>query len=235
MTKKKSKISRSKKSVPYFTQVHEDAIVAYTQSDCNVERTRLYVDFINPVFNELIEKMVYTYRFSNLPNISDLIEECKYYLVSVLAKFDPTRGHKAFSYFSVITKNFFIHKAKANTRKLKKEISHEDITKLADQNRLSEGNRFLELSEKSEFMEELKKEVVSWLDLPKLKKNEHLVCEAVIILLNNIDEIEILKKKAIYLYLRELTKLNTKQLAAGLKPLKVKFFQWKKKWIAGKV
>ena len=49
-----------------------------------------------------------------------------------------------------------------------------------------------------------------------LKPNEKSVLEAVKVLLNNIEDIEIFNKKAVYLYLRELTGLNTKQVVNNL-------------------
>ena len=96
----------------YFNQDHEDAIVRYALSEDNRERTILYVKFIEPAFNEMVDKIVFTYKFTTLPNIEELRSECKIWLTTILDKFDPTSGSKAFSYFSVITKNWFIHKVK---------------------------------------------------------------------------------------------------------------------------
>lgn len=54
--------------------------------------------------SEMVDKIVYTYKFTTLPNIDELRDECKIWLTTVLEKFDPSKGSKAFSYFSVITK-----------------------------------------------------------------------------------------------------------------------------------
>ena len=60
--------------------------------------------------------------------------------------------------------------------------------------------------------------------------------EAVKILLNSIDEDEMIyNKKAIYLYLRELTGLNTKQVVNNLNKLRVRYRIFKKNWINGKI
>jgi len=64
----------------------------------------LYTVYIQPAFHEMVEKIVYTYKFNNLPNIEDLKSECKIFLTTILDKYDTSRGSKAFSYFSVITK-----------------------------------------------------------------------------------------------------------------------------------
>ena len=103
---------RPKKKNYYFTQVHEDAIVRYSDTNCIKERTTLYVNYIQPAFHEMVDKICFTYKFTTLPNSESLREECKIWLVTILDKYDPNKGSKAFSYFSVITKNWFIHKVK---------------------------------------------------------------------------------------------------------------------------
>ena len=118
---------RSKKGRHYFTEVHERAIVDYANTEDIRVRTELYIKYIGPVFNEMVDKIVYTYKFTNLPNIDILKDECKVWLTTILDKFDPDKGSKAFSYFSVITKNWFIHKVKKNTLRSKRETQLESL------------------------------------------------------------------------------------------------------------
>ena len=113
----------------YFTKVHEEAIIQYAKSSNLVEKTKLYSELIQPAFNELVDKIVYTYKFNNLPNIDYLKDDCKVWLTTILNKYDPNRGSKAFSYFSVITKNWFIHKVKKNAQAARREISLDDALK----------------------------------------------------------------------------------------------------------
>ena len=114
MTKKRKKRTKNM----YFTKIHEVAIVQYASSSDLTEKTKLYGELIQPAFNELVDKIVYTYKFNNLPNINYLKDDCKVWLTTILNKYDPNRGSKAFSYFSVITKNWFIHKVKQNSKRL---------------------------------------------------------------------------------------------------------------------
>ena len=88
-TKQKPRQRRKKRKNLYFTQVHEDAIVRYCKTTCNIERTELYVNYIQPAFNEMVDKIVYTYKFTNLPNIDYLRDECKIWLMTILGKYDP--------------------------------------------------------------------------------------------------------------------------------------------------
>ena len=62
---------RRKSKRLYFTKVHEAAIVQYSITDDHKLKTRLYVDLINPAINEMVDKIVYTYKFTSLPNIDD--------------------------------------------------------------------------------------------------------------------------------------------------------------------
>ena len=52
-------------------------------------RTDLYIQYIGPVFDEMVDKIVYTYKFTTLPNIDVLKDECKIWLTTILDKFDP--------------------------------------------------------------------------------------------------------------------------------------------------
>ena len=88
----KNKMTRTKKKKTYyFTKVHQDAIVEYAQTKDLKVRTKLYVGLIEPAFSELVDKIVYTYKFTNLPNIDLYKEECKIWLTTILDKFDPPR------------------------------------------------------------------------------------------------------------------------------------------------
>ena len=74
----------------------------------------------------------------------------------------------------------------------------------------------------------LLQQIQKW-DTVNLKTNEKLVLDAVKVLLHNIDDIEIFNKKAVYLYLRELTGLNTKQVVNNLNKLREKYSIFKSK------
>jgi len=225
---------RRKNKKHYFTQVHEDAIVQYAASECIKERTRLYIDFIQPAFNEMVDKIVYTYKFTSLPNIDPLRDECKIWLTTILDKYDPNKGSKAFSYFSVITKNWFIHKVKKTSKQNKQEVDFDDIPKSIVHEKLVTYNQYEIRREKEEFWSFFYKEVNSW-DTGVLKTNEYKVLQAIKILFESSDDIEIFNKKAVYLYMRELTGLNTKQIVNNLNKMRQKYREFRKKWNEGEI
>ena len=225
---------RKSKKRMYFTQDHENAIIEYCNTVCNKKRTKLYVDWIQPAFDEMVDKIVYTYKFTTLPNIDDLRDECKVWLTTILEKYDPNKGSKAFSYFSVITKNWFIHKVKQTTKRNQREVGYEDALKQVDEEKIICYNPFLEEEENRDFWKSLWSEIECW-ETNDMKENEKKVYNAVRTILNSVDDIEIFNKKAIYLYLRELTGLNTKQIVSQLNKLRKRYFLFKKDWDDGKI
>ena len=219
----------------YFTQVHEDAILKYAASNCRKEKTELYVKLIQPAFSEMVDKIVYTYKFTNLPNIDYLKDDCKIWLTTILDKYDPNRKSKAFSYFSVITKNWFIHKVKKNSKSLQREICYEDFAQNnTHQESLIVENGYYDARHHYEFMQNLKQEILNWEQL-SLKENERKILNAIKILFDSVDDIEIFNKKAIYLYLREITGLNTKQIVNSLKKFRKKYSHFKDNWEGGQL
>ena len=223
MPRKKSKKNH------YFTQVHEDAIVKYALTDDRELRSKLYEEYIQPAFDDMVDKIIYTYRFTTLPNIDYLRADCKVWLTTILNKYDPSKGSKAFSYFSVVTKNWFIHKVKRTKKRLQTEVFMEDVLNEADENLVSEEPSYYDKRSEVEFWMSLNSEIDTW-DSFMIKENEKKVLMAVRILLDSADQIEIFNKKAIYLYLRELTGLNTKQVVNNLNKLRKRYRTFKTKW-----
>ena len=226
---------RKRSGKHYFTKDHENAIIQYVATDDQRLRTELYSEYIGPAFNEMVDKIVYTYKFTNLPNIDSLKDECKVWLTTILDKYDPNKGSKAFSYFSVITKNWFIHKVKKNAKRARTEVLYDELPKEIESERVVTHNQYHNLREEKEFWMSLWVEIDNW-DTGNLKENEKKVLEAVKILLNSIDEDEMIyNKNAIYLYLRELTGLNTKQVVNNLNKLRIRYRIFKKNWVNGKI
>ena len=225
--------SGSKKN-HYFTQEHEDAIVAYAKTRCNKLRTELYVNWIGPAFNEMVDKIVFTYKFTNLPNIDYLRDECKVWLMTILDKYDPNKGSKAFSYFSVITKNWFIHKVKKQQKRNAREVDFDNVAKNHEEEFLSTTESYVSNREEDEFWANFYQELKSW-DSSQMKDNDLKVYQAIIILFESKEDIEIFNKKAIYLYLREITGLNTKQIVNSLKKFRKKYYSFRDEWDAGKI
>ena len=234
MPPKKRRVRRKSKKNHYFTKVHEDAIIKYANTEDRELRSKLYIEYIQPAFDQMVDKIIYTYRFTSLPNIDYLKDDCKVWLTTILNKYDPNKGSKAFSYFSVVTKNWFIHKVKRTQKRNQTEVFIEDLLNQLDEDLVSREPTYLQKRSEIEFWSSLDSEISTW-DSFMLKENEKKVLMAVRILMDSADTIEIFNKKAIYLYLREITGLNTKQVVNNLNKLRKRYKTFKDKWESGEI
>ena len=162
-TQKISKPKKTKKNY-YFTHVHEDAIVKYARTECLKIRTELYIEYIGPAFNEMVD----------------------------------------------------------------------NISKSYEEQYLSTEESYLTHREEDEFWKEFYTELKSW-DVSQMKENDLKVYQAINILFESKDDIDIFNKKAIYLYLREITGLNTKQIVNSLKKFRKRYHNFKQDWDMGEI
>jgi len=229
-------MARKRTKNHYFRREHQDAIVEYCQTQDSKRRNELYKVYIGPVFDEMVDKIVYTYKFTSLPNIDSLKDDCKNWLITVLNNFDPEKGSKAFTYFSVVSKNWFIAEVKKTSKKAKREthleeyfLSHSDKSNIPSIQKLVVHNTYIEDRNKHEFFLHLNKEIQDWKKMP-LRENEVKTIQAIEILFSEANNIEIFNKKAIYLYIREITGLNTKQVVSSLNKVRKRYAEFKKEW-----
>ena len=68
-----------------------------------------------------------------------------------------------------------------------------------------------------------------------MRDNDERVYKAIIVLFESKDDIEIFNKKAIYLYLREITGLNTKQVVNSLNKFREHYRDFRSDWENGKI
>jgi hypothetical protein len=99
---------------------------------------------------------------------------------------------------------------------------------------MSTENPYEDSIEEAQFWDALWNEIDKWGEMP-MKPTEEKVYKAVKILLEQPDDIEIFNKKAIYLYLREITGLNTKQVVNNLNKLRIKYRSFKSDWDEGRI
>ena len=229
-------MARKRTKNHYFRREHQDAIVEYCQTQDPKRRNELYKDFIGPVFDEMVDKIVYTYKFTSLPNIDSLKDDCKNWLITVLNNFDPEKGSKAFTYFSVVSKNWFIAEVKKTSKKAKREthleeyfLTHSDQSNTPSIQQLVVHNTYIEDRNRKEFFLHLSREIQSWKKMP-LRENEVKTIQAIEILFSEANNIDIFNKKAIYLYIREITGLNTKQVVSSLNKVRKRYAEFKKEW-----
>ena len=99
---------------------------------------------------------------------------------------------------------------------------------------MDKGESYQDKEVRKELIANLRKEMETW-EVDFTKEAEKKVYDAVIVLFDSADEIEIFNKKAIYLYLREITGMNTKQVVTQLNKMRKKYREFRSDWDDGKI
>jgi len=201
------KKKRKKKSKIYFgTPVH-DAIVAYNRSEDYTFRHKIYTEEIHPAFLKLAENIINTFKFSYFDyGFRDLQEEVVSNLVINMHKFDETRGSKAFSYFSIVAKNYLILNNNANYKKMK---SHDDVSIL---NGFGIIDDRINTSPTTEVFEKTVEFLEGKLEQLFPKERDRNVASSILYLCSNKDSIDNFNKKALYIMIREMTNVPTSKI-----------------------
>ena len=128
-------------------------------------------------------------------------------------KYDHTKGSKAFSYFSVVAKNYLILHNNNNYKKLK---THDGMDVL---DRYKSSDKFDESDFKT-----LTNEIVYYFDtnLNSIFKKERdlKIGYAIVDLMKQRDDIENFNKKALYILIREMTDVETAHITSVVNTLK---------------
>ena len=216
-------MARKRAKANYFTKETEDYIVKYNTSTDQEYRNRIFTDHIYLPFYKLAENIIHTFKFYYTD--VDKIEDLKHEIVSVLLeekimKFDPTNGAKAYSYFGTIVKRWLINYNNKNYKKLKQIGSFTDIEESYEYE-----NDIDKVSKKtlSNFIDEWVETMYDQLDLMFTKESEIQIADAVLTVFRTRNDLEIFRKKALYIYIREMTDCDTPQLTKVVSKLKDEF------------
>lgn len=209
----------------YFNAGTQAAIVAHQQSTEKKEKDRLYVKEILPAFEKLVENLINIHKFTSLHDTyDDLKNDCVNFLFETIGKFDSTRGTNAFSYFNVVAKNWLIIKTKQKSQRIRRSVSLDDPESLsANEQRIIEDHNVIPAQDEVLMNENSAQAVVKLLFeiRAKVKTENELACiNSIITIFENIDDIDLLNKSAILLYMRELSGLSPKQLTTTMQTVK---------------
>ena len=215
---KKRGRKRTKKQ--YFTADTDLAIKEYLASVNQDERDDIFKTRIHYPFYKLAENLIHTFKFyyTEVDDLEDLKHEVICFLLEKLDYFKPEKGTKAFSYFSIVGKNYLIlynnnnyKKKKAKVDVLKADEDEGVIHQLGRDNRKKELKDFIDY-----FTEYVDKHIFKLFKKDKDRK----VADAINILFKRRENLEIFNKKALYIYIREMTGVETPVITKVTKVLK---------------
>jgi len=210
-TQTTGKRGRKAKNKQYFTKETENAILLYNLLESDSDRNKVYDAYIKYPFDKLVENIIHTFKFYHFDvPYEDVKHEVVAFLNEKIHKYtDPSKG-KAFSYFSIIAKNYLIIHNNANYNKFKASEQLEVIDDSRDI--MNEVAREEDIEEKSEFMDLF----VDYMDknLSSLfkKQTDIHVADSVLELFRNRQNIENFNKKALYILIRDRTGVKTQYI-----------------------
>jgi len=209
----------------YFHSGTQDAIVLFQKETIKKIRDGIYVNDILPAFEKLVENLINIHKFTGIhDSYDDLKIDCVNFLFETIHKFDSGRGTNAFSYFNVVAKNWLIIRTKQKAQKLKRNVSIDDPAGLTsyenmiveDYGSIPSQDDILDATSSVETTLNLLYDIRT-----KIKTENELTCiNSIITIFENIDEVDLLNKGAILLYMRELSGLSPKQLTTTMQSIK---------------
>ena len=92
----------------YFTQKTEDAIIRYNNESRPHMRNKIYNEHIHKPLFKMAENLIHRYKFYHFDAATrDVQHEVIAFILEKLPKYSKDKG-KAFSYFSIVAKNYLI-------------------------------------------------------------------------------------------------------------------------------
>lgn len=229
---KKLKVPKKTESINkiYFDQSTEDAIELYNNTESQDEREIIYHEKIKYPFEKLVENVFNTFKFSYFETASaDVQKETVTHLVANIQKYEKSKG-KAFSYFSIVAKHYLIFLNNSNYRRFNQSV---EIGEERDGNmvQLQSEDKYYKDYEMSEFMKLM---ITYWeANIGKIfnKQRDLNIANAVVELFRNSDRISLFCKKALYLYIREISDCKTQQITKIINKMKSHYVNIQQKYI----
>ena len=197
---------KAKKGSPryYFTQKTEDAIIRYNKEERAYMKERIYNDHIRRAFDKLCENIIHTFKFYYFDVPSEQVkQEVISFLVINMHKFKEGKG-KAFSYFSIVAKNYLILHNNKNYAHYK---SHDTEKKEEDEKMKEYVHQFVEYWENN-------------ITNVFTRKKDILVADSVLEIFRRAQHIENFNKKALYIMIREMSGSKTQHITRIVNTMK---------------
>lgn len=222
---------RPKKSIDYFTLDTQAAILEYRLETSSAKRNKIFNERIYYAFYKLAENIIHTFKFyyTEVDNINELKHEVIAFLLEKLHLYDDSKG-KAYSYFGTIAKRYLIVYNNNNYKRLKGKAAVEEVDE--DKTLLND----LVLSHEDNL------EDVTFIDLYIQYVDDNLleifpkdqdarVGDAILELFKRRENIDIFNKKALFIYIKEITDAPTPIITKVIKVLKGIYKQMLNKYL----
>ena len=212
------KKKRRKKSKMYFGTPVQDAVIRYNTSSNPVIKNKIYREHIHTAFEKMAENLIHTFKFYYFDYpFEEVKAEVVSFLVMQMPKYQADKG-RAFSYFSVVGKNYLILNNNNNYKKMK---IHDPLTRLDYKRNVHSETVDEEVSEfNSEFVTQMLEYWDNNITNIFRRQKDILVADSVLELFRRRVNIENFNKKALYIMVREMTGSNTQHITRVINQMK---------------
>ncbi len=211
MSKTTTPVKKKKKPKNYYFNIGtEKAIIRYNNTDDARLKNKIYNEHIEHPFDKLAENIIHTFKFYYFDVPSEQVKhEVVSFLVMNMHKFQEGKG-KAFSYFSIVAKNYLILH---NNKNYKNYKIHDKMDVLDYGNNIRAKQ---ELKEVASFNREYVDQMLEYWNenLTNIfrRQKDILVADAVLEMFRRRENIENFNKKALYILIREMTGSKTQHI-----------------------
>lgn len=207
----------------YFNNETQQKIKEYQEAETKFEKDQIYVEYIMPAFDELVTKLisVYKYNASN-EDMNHLKNDCITFLFETIRKWDASKGKKAFSYFNVVAKNWLTIQTRRINKNSRRSVCIDESDDMTMQERecLTAIDNDYE-SSPEDILRNRQVNSIILVELDKIsrilvKENDKKCIYAIIHIFKNVETLDYFNKRAVFVYLREISGLDSSELSSSL-------------------
>ena len=212
-------MGRKRKNKRYFNKINEIAINAYNSCDDQRLKNKIYNRFIHYPFDKLAENVIHTYKtyYFEVP-YEDVKANVVAFLNEKIHKFNGDNG-RAFSYFTVIARNYLFNENNANYARMKMRDGVEVIDSSRDI--VNEVFDKKQMEALKDFMDYY----VMYMDVNILtlfnKERDQKIADSLTELFRTRDNLYSYNKKALYILIRERTGVQTQYITWVVGKMKI--------------
>lgn len=212
-------MGRRRKNKRYFTKITEIAINAYNKCDDQRLKNKIYNRFIHYPFDKLAENVIHTYKtyYFEVP-YEDVKANVVAFLNEKIHKFNGDNG-RAFSYFTVIARNYLFNENNQNYARMKAREGVEVID--SSRNIVSEVFTKQQKDELTDFVDFY----VRYMDYNVFsifnKDRDRQIADSITELFRTRDNLYSYNKKALYILIRERTGVQTQYITKVVGKMKL--------------
>jgi len=240
-----------KKYELYFAEKEDQAVIDYITTDSAEEKNRIYNEILVVPFSKMIQSILRKYPiYIGNYDVAEVEENALTHLIEQMVKYKPNTitkagfKTKAFSYCQTIVRNYYKDHGRKSYIDKKTNLSYEDYTDDFDNSSSYayeiDGDNNVDILDN--LIQSIITEIIEKISQPNIKKNELIVGDAIINILQNWESLfkeetpdgkynkrvsNIFAKNKILLYLKEITNLSTKEIRVAIKPFKELYYMKK--------